>query len=134
MKGMERQKPHTVPKYIMYMFFILGLVSAVAFRGIIVFQHLEPSWVRPVWYTGTIGYFVFFLYRYLITKKRKHSIETFQLIEKLKTNACLEDEDREVVLYLLSSIKYSLEDINYALIFVLSVLAVGADLVLTAMR
>lgn len=116
------------------MFFILGLVSAVAFRGIIVFQHLEPSWVRPVWYIGTIGYFVFFLYRYLITKKRKHSIETFQLIEKLKTNACLEDEDREVVLYLLSSIKYSLEDINYALIFVLSVLAVGADLVLTAMR
>ena len=134
MEGMERQKPHTVPKYIMYMFFILGLVSAVAFRGIIVFQHVEPSWVRPVWYIGTIGYFIFFLYRYMISKKRKYAIETFQLIEKLKANACLEDEDREVVLYLLSSIKYSLEDINYALIFVLSVLAVGADLVLTAMK
>jgi len=55
----------------------------------------------------------------------------FRLIEKLKANACLEDEDREVMLYLLSSIKFSLEDINYALIFILSVIAVGADLVLT---
>jgi hypothetical protein len=52
----------------------------------------------------------------------------------LKTNACLAEEDREVVLYLLSSVKVSLEDINYALIFVLSVVAKGADIVLTAMK
>ena len=131
---MERPKPHTMPRYVIYAFFILGLVSAIAFRGIIIFQHIEPSWVRPVWYVGTIGYFLFFLYRYMISKRRKHAIETFRLIEKLKANACLEDEDREVMLYLLSSIKFSLEDINYALIFILSVIAVGADLVLTAMK
>jgi hypothetical protein len=95
---------------------------------------VEPSWVRPVWYIGTIGYVIFFCYRYLITKKRKRAIASYQLIEKLKTNACLEDEDREVVLYLLSSIKYSLEDINYALIFLLSIIAIGADVVLTAMK
>jgi hypothetical protein len=134
MKNMERHKPHTMPQYVIYAFFILGLISAIAFRGIIIFQHIEPSWVRPVWYVGTIGYFFFFLYRYMISKKRKHAIETFRLIEKLKANACLEDEDREVMLYLLSSIKFSLEDINYALIFILSVIAVGADLVLTAMK
>ena len=131
---MERPKPHTMPRYVIYAFFILGLVSAIAFRGIIIFQHIEPSWVRPVWYVGTIGYFLFFLYRYMISKRRKHAIETFRLIEKLKANACLEDEDREVMLYLLSSIKFSLEDINYALIFILSVIAMGADLVLTAMK
>lgn len=131
---MERQRPHTVPKYIIYMFFILGLVSAVAFRGIIIFQHIEPLWVRPVWYVGTIGYFLFFLYRFMISKKRKQAIETFRLIEKLKANTCLEAEDREVVLYLLSSIRFSLEDMNYALIFILSIIAIGADIVLTAMK
>jgi len=131
---MERPKPHTMPRYVIYAFFILGLVSAIAFRGIIIFQHIEPSWVRPVWYVGTIGYFLFFLYRYMISKRRKHAIETFRLIEKLKANACLEDEDREVMLYLLASIKFSLEDLNYALIFILSVIAMGADLVLTAMK
>ncbi|MBI5847602.1 MAG: hypothetical protein HZB31_06575 [Nitrospirae bacterium] len=131
---MEKHKPHTVPKSVIYAFFVLGLVSAIAFRGIIIFQHLEPTWVRPVWYVGTIGYFFFFLYRYMITKKRKHTIEQYQLIEKLKANACLEEQDREAVLYLLSSIKFSLEDINYALIFILSVLAIVADLVLTQMK
>jgi len=134
MEIMERHKPHIVPKYVIYTFFILGLVSAMAFRGIIIFQRLEPSWVRPIWYIGTIGYFMFFLYRYMISKKRKHAIETFRLIEKLKAHACLGEEEREVVLYLLSSIKYSLEDINYALIFILSVLAIGADLALSVMK
>ena len=134
MKTMEERKPHTVPRYVIYSFFVLGLISAVAFRGIIIFQHLEPSWVRPVWYVGTVGYFLFFLYRYVITKKRKRAVEHYRLIEKLRTNACLADEEREVVLYLLSSIKFSLEDINYALIFILSIIAVGADLVLSAMK
>lgn len=133
---MERNKIkiHIVPKYIMYSFFILGLVSAIAFRSIIIFQGIEPSWVRPVWYIGTVGYFLFFLYRYNITKKRKKAVEQFKLIEKLNTNACLTETDREIVLYLLSSIKLSLEDINYAIIFLLSILAVIADLVLTIMR
>ena len=131
---MENSKPHIVPKYVAYSFFLLGLVSAVAFRAIIVFQHLEPSWVRPVWYIGTAGYFLFFFYRYRITRKRKKAVEAFHLIEKIKANACLQDEDREVLLYLLSSIKLSMEDINYAGIFVLSVAAVAADIFLSALK
>jgi hypothetical protein len=131
---MGKLKPHTVPKSVIYGFFVLGLISAIAFRGIIILQRLEPGWVRPVWYIGTIGYFLFFLYRFMITKKRKHAIGNFQLIEKLKTNACLSEEDREVVLYLLSSIRFSLEDVNYALIFILSVLAIAADMALLFLR
>ena len=131
---MEQNKIHIVPKYIMYSFFILGLLSAIAFRSIIIFQGIEPLWVRPVWYIGTVGYFLFFLYRYNISIKRKKAVEKFQLIEKLETNACLTEKDREVVLYLLSSIKFSLEDINYAIIFLLSVLAVIADVMLTLMK
>lgn len=131
---MASDKPHIVSKYVIYGFFILGLVSAIAFRAIIVLQHFEPGWVRPVWYIGAIGYFFFFLYRYKITKKRKMAVEDFQLIEKLRTNACLQDDDREVMLYLLSSIKFSLEDINYAIIFLLSVIAIAADIFLSAIR
>jgi hypothetical protein len=130
---MEKNKIHVVPKYIIYGFFILGLLSAIAFRAIILFQRLEPSWVRPVWYIGTVGYFFFFLYRYAITKKRKGAIEGFELIEKVKANACLNRQDREVILYLLSSIRFSLEDINYAIIFILSLIAVATDLLLSAL-
>ncbi|MFZ5907922.1 MAG: hypothetical protein ACOYVJ_11060 [Nitrospirota bacterium] len=128
---MAKNTIHIVPKYVIYSFFILGLLSAIAFRTIIVIQRLEPSWIRPVWYTGTVGYFLFFLYRYMITQKRKNAIKDFQLIEKISANACLTEKDREVVLYLLSSVKHSLEDINYAIIFLLSVLAIAADLFLS---
>jgi hypothetical protein len=128
------RRPHILPKYIIYGFFVIGLISAIAFRAIIVFQHLEPSWVRPVWYAGIVGYIFFFLYRYRITKKRKKAIDDFQLIDKVKANACLSEEDRETVLYLLSSIKSSPEDLNYAIIFILSILAILADILLTLMK
>ena len=52
-------------------------------------------------------------------------------MEKLRDNRCLEEEDRDVVLYLLSSIKSSPEDLNYAIIFLLSLIAIAADLYLT---
>jgi hypothetical protein len=128
------RRPHVLPKYIIYGFFVIGLISALAFRAIIVFQHLEPSWVRPVWYAGIIGYVFFFIYRYRITKKRKKAIDDFQLIDKVKANACLTEEDREIVLYLLSSIKSSPEDLNYAIIFILSILAILADILLSLMK
>ncbi len=128
---MNAEKPHIVPKYVLYGFFVLGLISAIAFRGIIVFQHIEPRWVRPVWYIGIAGYLLFFLYRFKISKKRKKAISDFGLIEKVESNAPLSDEDRKVLLYLLSSISVSLEDRNYALIFLLSVVAIAVDLVLT---
>ena len=128
------RRPHILPKYIIYGFFVIGLISAIAFRAIIVFQHLEPSWVRPVWYAGIVGYIFFFLYRYRITKKRKKAIDDFKLIDKVKANACLTEEDREIVLYLLSSIKSSPEDLNYAIIFILSILAILADILLSMMK
>jgi hypothetical protein len=82
---------------------------------------------------GITGYIIFFLYRYAIAKKRKAAVERFQLINKIKAQACLTDEDREVVIYLLSSIKKSPEDINYLIIFLLSLMAVAADIVLAAL-
>jgi len=130
---MKKNAPHVVSKNLIYGFFILGLMSAIAFRVIIVLQRLEPAWIRVVWYTGTIGYFLFFLYRYIITRRRKKAIREFELIEKVKANACLTDQDRELVLYLLQSVKSSLEDVNYAIIFLLSVIAIIADIILSVL-
>jgi len=127
---MTNKIPHTLPPFVIYFLFILGIISAIAFRVIIVVQRVEPSWVRPVWYIGTIGYMIFFIYRYYISKKRKMAIERFQLLEKVKSNTCLTHEDRETVIYLLSSIKKSPEDFNYFIIFLLSIMAITIDIYL----
>ena len=127
-------QPHTLPKSVIYGFFILGLFSAIAFRIIIVFQHIEPTWVRPVWYAGILGYLAFFLYRYSISRKRKSAIKDYDLINKLKNKDRLSDKDREVVSYLLASIQKSMEDLNYYIIFILSILAIAADIVFTLIK
>ncbi len=124
---MKKKLPHTFPAYIIQGFLLIGIVSAFAFRSIVVFQRLEPAWVRPVWYMGALGYIGFFLYRYEITKKRKRVIKEYDLIGKVQANACLSEEEREAVTYLLSSIKKSREDINYLVIFILSILAILVD-------
>jgi hypothetical protein len=131
---MNAENPHIVPKFVLYGFFVLGLISAIAFRAIIVFQHVEPRWVRPVWYIGIAGYLLFFFYRFKISKKRKRAISDFGLIEKVESNAPLSDEDRKVLMYLLSSISVSLEDRNYALIFLLSIVAIAIDLILSTLK
>ncbi len=128
---LKKKLPHTVPSYIIYGFFALGIVSAVAFRLIIVFQRVEPAWVRPAWYTGVLGYVGFFLYRYAISRRRKNAVKDYKLIEKIRDGADLSEEDREVMTYLLSSIMMSREDINYLIIFLLSIIAVLADLVIS---
>lgn len=124
------QKPHTLPVPIINLFFAVGVLSAVAFRALLIIQHLMPTLFRPVWYGGIFGYIIFFAYRFAITRKRRQAIERFRLIEKIQANACLGDEDREVVVYLLSSLVKSRENLNYLIIFLLSILAVGIDLFL----
>lgn len=108
--------------------FILGLLTATAIRSIIVLEHIQPGWVRPVWYFAVLGNFLFFYYRYQITEKRKKAVRDHHLIEKVEQMDSLSAEDREVMIYLLNSIKKSPEHLNYLIIFVFSLVAIGIDL------
>ena len=126
----DQPRPHIVPKYVVRGFFLLGLLSALSFRSIIVLQTLRPSWIRGVWYLGASGYLVFFYYRFRISRKRKHAISDYRLIGKGEAGKPIDGEDRDVLLYLLRSVQVSLEDRNYELIFLLSILAILLDIVL----
>ena len=128
---MEKEKPAIAPAYKIYGFFLLGLTTAIAFRALIVLDHVQPTWVRPVWYFGVLGHFVFFFHRFKISEKRKRAVAEYQLIEKIKSGAVLSPEDREVMVYILRSIKLSPEHINYLTIFLFSLLAIALDLALS---
>jgi hypothetical protein len=119
--------PQLLPKPVVFGFFLLGLLSSVAFRAIILFQKYQPAWVRPVWYFGAIGYLIFFLYRYFISQRRKRAIAQTHIIDKIQSGQALGAEDRAAALYLLNSIRKSQEDWNYLAIFVLSILTIALD-------
>jgi len=125
---MAEKKPELPSKFIIYGAFSLGLATAIAVRAIIVLDHLHPSWVRPVWYFAVLGNFVFFFYRYRVTEKRKKAIHNHRLLEKLSTQQSLSNDDRDVLIYLLSSLKKSPENLNYLIIVAFSILAIAIDL------
>ena len=108
--------------------FALGLATAIAVRSLLILDHIQPSWVRPVWYFAVLGNFIFFLYRYKITVRRKRAVRKHQLIEKLSSQQPLSPDDIKVLTYLLTSIKRSPENLNYLIISVFSVLAIAIDL------
>lgn len=125
---MANKKPALPSKFIIYGAFTLGLSTAIAVRAIIVLDHLHPTWVRPVWYFAVLGNFVFFFYRYRVTEKRKNAIRKHQLLEKLSSRQILSDDDRDVLVYLLTSLKKSPENLNYLIIVAFSILAIAIDL------
>ncbi len=122
--------PKIIPKPVITAFFIIGVLSSVAFRVIIILQKLRPGWVRPVWYFGVLGYMLFFIYRYYISQRRKRVIHRSGIITKLQQATALTPDDRQAALYLLSSIQKSPEDWNYLAIFILSIIAIAIDLLL----
>ena len=122
--------PKILPRPVIAGFFVLGILSSVAFRAILLLQKFSPHLVRPVWYFGVIGYMLFFMYRFAISTRRKRAIEQAQIIQKLRSAATLSEEDRQAALYLLSSVQKSPEDWNYLAIFVLSIVAIALDFLL----
>jgi len=126
-----QDNPHTLPSAVINLFFVIGLLSAAAFRLLIIVEHLRPAMFRAVWYFGIIGYIIFFTYRFAITQKRKNAITRFGLVAKIKQDNCLAPEDKEALIYLLYSLKKSRENLNYLFIFATSVLAIAADILLS---
>ncbi|MFA7384048.1 MAG: hypothetical protein WC001_11415 [Desulfurivibrionaceae bacterium] len=122
--------PKTVPPFVIYLFLVIGLLSAVAFRLLTIINTFNPALLRPVWYFGVIGYILFFAYRYHITEKRKAAIRANRLLEKIQSPGEITGEDRALIAYVLSSIIKSKENLNYLFIFLLSLVAVGVDILL----
>lgn len=114
--------------YKIYGYMALGLATSIAFRLLIILDHVEPGWVRPVWYFGVLGNFVFFYYRFKVTKKRKNVVRKNQLIQKIETGIALSDKERGALVYLLNSIDRSPESFNYLIISIFSVAAIIIDL------
>ncbi|OGR01211.1 MAG: hypothetical protein A2505_09925 [Deltaproteobacteria bacterium RIFOXYD12_FULL_55_16] len=122
--------PKTVSPFVIYLFLVIGLLSAVAFRLLTIINTFRPSLLRPVWYFGVIGYILFFAYRYHITEKRKAAIRANRLLEKIQGQGEISSEDRALIAYVLSSIIKSKENLNYLFIFALSLVAVAVDILL----
>lgn len=115
--------PTPSPKPLRTMFFWIGIAATVAYRAIIVLEHVDGPWLKIVWYAGTIGFIAYFAHRFYVTEKRAKVITDFQLIEKIDQPNWSAD-DRAALRYVLSTLRSSKERWIYVTIFGSSILAI----------
>ncbi|MDZ7748665.1 MAG: hypothetical protein U5K43_07350 [Halofilum sp. (in: g-proteobacteria)] len=110
----------------------VGLASSLAFRAIIVAEHIAPDWVRPLWYAAVLLNAAFFSYRYWVSRRRVRAVLAGDLDGKLYRGEPLAGDERAQAAAILHSIRISPERWNYLVIFFLSAAAIAADLWLGA--
>jgi len=121
-----------IPMPVILSLLAVGLASSLAFRMIIVAQHVEPGWVRPLWYVAVLLNAAFFGYRYWVSRRRVGAVIAGDLDGKLGRGEPLSEAEREQAANILHSIRISPERWNYLVIFFLSAAAIATDLWLSA--
>lgn len=116
--------PQLHSKFYRVLIFIIGILSTIAYRAIVIFNHYSPFWVEVTWYAGTIGFVWYFAHRWSIENKRDKIVTELQLVDKIEKNITLSDEEKENLLYVLRGLQTSLAKWNYIAIFVFSGLAI----------
>ena len=117
-----------LPKWIVLMFFWVGLIAGVCIRSLTLLAKISPDASVWVWRFAMVCYTFFFGYRYLIGIRRKRIIVENKLIDAVQ-GSDLEETSRAGVLYILNSIVRSKELINYAFICIISVIALLLDFI-----
>jgi hypothetical protein len=120
--------------FISWVFFVIGLVATIAIRVGIVLVYISPLYTKIAWYVGVIGFFLFFLYQYQVSRERIAAIESLHLPDKVHRKQPLNEEDYIVISAVICGLRSRKERINYLVIFLLSavslLLAIYFDLIM----
>ncbi|MBN2483338.1 MAG: hypothetical protein JXD21_03970 [Candidatus Omnitrophica bacterium] len=106
-----------------WIFFILGIVAALAIRVVTLLIHIDPLYAQIAWYIGVGGFLVFFIYKFRLAQKRAQEITRQDLIKKINCHLPLQDRDYSLIGAILCGYSSKKERINYFCIFGLSALA-----------
>ena len=79
--------------FISWIFFITGIIAAIAIRAVTLLAHLDSVYGKISWYVGVSGFLVFFVYKYRILKKRTYELKQYNILDKLKSKKELTEED-----------------------------------------
>ncbi|MBC8206205.1 MAG: hypothetical protein ISR85_06750 [Kiritimatiellales bacterium] len=120
-----------LPKWVILLFFWIGLTAAVCIRSLTLVAHYSPAASVWLWRFAMLCYTFFFGYRYLIGRRRRNIVHSNKLIDEVEKAEEFDPATRQAMLYVLNSIMRSKELFNYAFICILSVVALLLDFLLT---
>ena len=117
------EHPVIHPKPVREFFFWTGIVATFCYRAIVVLNSVNMVWSQIAWYTGTIGFVLYFAHRYEISERRAKLIKQHALEEKVARLHVLSDEERDAMAYIFKTLTSTKEKWNYIFIFVMSAIA-----------
>ncbi len=109
--------------FVSWVFFIIGLVATVAIRIVTVLMNVHSFYGKIAWYVGVGGFFVFFVYKFHISRILSNIIKRENLIEKARNQNPLSKQEYTLIAEILCNLKSEKERINYFFIFAVSALA-----------
>lgn len=118
--------PKTHSKFLREFFFWTGVAATLMYRAVVFFNGHSKLWVDILWYSGTVGFIIYFAHRYQISEARAKLITEHDLTRKVESLHEFSRDDKEAVTYIFSTLRSSKEKWNYIIIFVSS----GAALLL----
>ena len=88
------------PKPIRLFFFWAGIIAKIAYRIIIILDFYSPSWVKISWYIGTVGFILYFGYRFYIARRKVKLIQDYKLVEAIDDSKI--DPQKKIALHYLA--------------------------------
>lgn len=117
------------PKPIRLFFFLAGIIATIAYRIIIILDFYSPSWVKISWYIGTVGFILYFGYRFYIDRRKVKLIQDYKLVKAIDDSNI--DPQKKIALhYLAKTTVTSKVRWNSEIIFFLSLAALIAGIVI----
>ena len=95
----------------------------MAIRVVTVLDAYRPIYGKIAWYTGVVGFFIFFVYKFKVDSSRSRIIREAKLAEKINSKTELKEEDYQLVSSMLCSLSSKKDLANYFFIFATSILA-----------
>lgn len=123
-------KPKIHSNFVRNLFFIAGIISTFAYRAIVIVNNYSKFWAQMFWYTGTVGFIIYFLHRYQISQNRGKLIKHYDLDNKINKLEGLSSEEKEAMSYIFTTLKSSKEKWNSIFIFVSSAIALALGIYL----
>jgi hypothetical protein len=109
-------------------FFVAGIIATLAYRVIIVLNFYNPLWVKVSWYIGTVGFILYFGFRYDVQRRESKIVSDYGLLGVIDKTS-IKGKQKKALKYILRTNLNSKARWNSLFICLLSILALLVGIV-----
>ncbi len=108
-----------------WVLFFIALIAVISLRAVNLVLDANPFFAKALWYTGVVGFFIFFVYKFRYDQILHRELEKTGLRDKLLYKKDLSEHDHEVLGTIVCKLSSKKDKINYFFIFASSLLALA---------